>query len=502
MKKYDIVIIGSGFGGLTCGYILSKNGYKVAIFEKHSQIGGCLQTFERKSITFDTGMHYFGSMEKDQLLYRIFSYLGLLNEVKVYKLDTEGFDHILLNDKEYRFAMGFRNFADTLAEYFPDDRKTITQYISDLQKFSESSPILGANKLLNNEFFKRETIKTGIGTYLDSLTNNLKLQNVLSATNMLYAGNRDKTPLYIHAFINSFYIQSAWRIIGGANTIANSLRRSIERNGGEVFTGSEVNKIVCDASKATSIILTNGETIDTKYIISNTHPVVTLKMLDTPLIKRVYKERISSVENTVSNFTLYLDFKPDTVPYLNYNFYKYNHGDVWDCTSYNQNDWPRNYIYMHQVPLKNMAFAESGILISYMQFSDVAKWSETYIEKRGEDYKLFKEAKKEILLQQLDNDFPGIRSNIKNVYTSSPLTLRDYTGTKDGSMYGILKDKNYLEMTFISHRTKVPNLFFTGQNINSHGILGVAVGAFITSSEFVELEKDIKDIFKTSSSEI
>jgi all-trans-retinol 13,14-reductase len=99
------------------------------------------------------------------------------------------------------------------------------------------------------------------------------------------------------------------------------------------------------------------------------------------------------------------------------------------------------------------------------------------------------------LLRQLEKDFPGIRNNIKEVYTSSPLTLRDYTGTKDGSMYGILKDKDCLEKTFISHRTKIPNLLFTGQNINSHGILGVAVSAFITSSEFVGLEKEINEIF-------
>jgi all-trans-retinol 13,14-reductase len=61
-------------------------------------------------------------------------------------------------------------------------------------------------------------------------------------------------------------------------------------------------------------------------------------------------------------------------------------------------------------------------------------------------------------------------------------------------MYGILKDINYLEQTFISHRTKVPNLFLTGQNINSHGILGVAISAFITSSELVDLKKVITEI--------
>jgi all-trans-retinol 13,14-reductase len=495
MKKYDIVIIGSGFGGLICGYILSKSGFKVGIFEKHFQVGGCLQTFQRKGITFDTGMHYIGSMEPGQLLYRIFTYLNLINDVKVHKLDPDGFEHIMLKDKEYRFAMGYENYADSLGQSFPNDRKTIVRYASDLQKYTASMPILNPENLNSREFFNREAVKIGIGEYLDSLTSNSELQNVLSSTNMLYAGKRDKTPLYIHALINNFYIQSAWRIVGGASSISESLCKSILSFGGEIFTRAEVKSIICNSNQATSIVLTEGETIEAKYFISDTHPEVTLNMLDTPLIKRVYRERIINVENTISNFTLYIEFKPDTVLYANYNFYKYNKSNVWDCSSYTKEDWPRNYIFMHQVPRKNILFAESGVLISYMKYSEVEKWSKTTVENRGEDYRMFKEEKKEILLQQLEIDFPGIRNNIKEVYTSSPLTLRDFTGTKEGSMYGISKDKNYPEQTFISHRTKIPNLFFAGQNINLHGILGVAMSAFITSSEFVELKKILNDFF-------
>ncbi|MDR2813769.1 MAG: FAD-dependent oxidoreductase, partial [Prevotellaceae bacterium] len=46
MDKH-VVIIGSGLGGLTCGYMLSKNGYRVSVLEKNAQLGGCLQTFAR-----------------------------------------------------------------------------------------------------------------------------------------------------------------------------------------------------------------------------------------------------------------------------------------------------------------------------------------------------------------------------------------------------------------------------------------------------------------------
>ena len=67
-NKKDVIIAGSGLGGLVCGYILAKNGYHVSIFEKNQQIGGCLQTFVRKGVKFDTGMHYIGSLDEGQQL--------------------------------------------------------------------------------------------------------------------------------------------------------------------------------------------------------------------------------------------------------------------------------------------------------------------------------------------------------------------------------------------------------------------------------------------------
>ena len=80
-EKFEVVIIGSGLGGLLCGYILSKNGYKVAILEKNPQIGGCLQTFKRKGVKFDTGMHYVGSLEEGQMLNKFWKYLNLFDHI-------------------------------------------------------------------------------------------------------------------------------------------------------------------------------------------------------------------------------------------------------------------------------------------------------------------------------------------------------------------------------------------------------------------------------------
>src|ERR1035438_457983 len=111
MYDYDIAIIGSGLGGLVCGAILSMNGYKVGIFEKNRQIGGCLQTYSRDKTIIDTGVHYIGGLGEGQQLHQIFKYLGIADQLKLKQLDKDGFDYIGFadDDKTYKLAQGYDN---------------------------------------------------------------------------------------------------------------------------------------------------------------------------------------------------------------------------------------------------------------------------------------------------------------------------------------------------------------------------------------------------------
>ena len=93
--------------------------------------------------------------------------------------------------------------------------------------------------------------------------------------------------------------------------------------------------------------------------------------------------------------------------------------------------------------------------------------------------KLLKQ-KAAILLKLVAERFPVIGENIRELYTSTPLTNRDYIGDSTGSMYGIQKDFRDPLKTMISPRTKIPNLFLTGQNLNLHGILGTSLSAVLT----------------------
>ena len=142
-------------------------------------------------------------------------------------------------------------------------------------------------------------------------------------------------------------------------------------------------------------------------------------------------------------------------------------------------------------------YAHTGVILSYMQWSDVAQWADTKVGRRGQDYKDFKERKAQRLIASLERHFPGVSSKIKRYYTSTPLTYRDYTGTEHGGMYGCAKDIAMGAACRVPHRTKIPNLLQTGQNINSHGMQGVIVGTIVTCSELLTAEKIYRQIMET-----
>ena len=484
-NKYEVVIIGSGLGGLSTAYILAKHGYKVAVFEKNTQFGGCLQSFVRQGVKFETGMHYIGSMKEGQILHRYFNYLSLLNDIELSPLDPTGYDIISFRDDLYHFANGHCNFIDTLSKKFPQNRKDIENYVDTLHKITYNSPYYSFKDFDNINLIDPEHVKISVNNYLDGISNNETLNNILAGNSPLYAGVKNKTPLYIHALISDFYINSAYRIVNSSDTIAKSLIISLKKMGADLYNNATVNKIICDDEKAVAIRLNNGELIDSKYIISDIHPETLLDMIDSHLIRKAYRQRICNMQQTVSTFTVYIKFKDNTVPYLNSNFFKYRSRNVWDCETYSDNIWPKNYLYMHQCYEKNQKWAKGAILFAFMKYSDVLRWQGTTVGRRGTEYETFKTIKADKLLAALEEDFPGIRNNIENYWTSTPLTYQDYTATKEGSTYGVLRDVTSPMQTFISQRTKIPNLFLTGQNTNSHGILGVIISAIITAGELV-----------------
>jgi all-trans-retinol 13,14-reductase len=484
-SKFDIAIIGSGLGGLLCGAILSKEGKRVCIVEKNEQLGGSLQTFKRDGVTFDTGVHYIGGLDPGQNLYSIFKYLGIIDRLELSRMAEDGFDVVLFDDdpQAYRYGMGYDNFIRIMSSYFPDEQATIRKYCFDMREICRSFPLYHLQS--SATYTDLSIFEKGAKQYFDELTSHRKLQSVLAGTNLLYVGIEDKTPLYVHALIVNSYIESSVKCARGGDQIAKLLARVIKENHGEIIRKKKVMKIHTTGSKADYLELENQERIYADSFISNIHPAQTLELIDSDLIRPAYRKRIQSLENSIGAFAVYMKIKPHSLPYPNRNYYWFQTDDVWNATRYTEENWPLTYALFFGVPEHQSQFCETAAVMTYMRFDEVKPWEHTYnttlLESdRGHSYQAFKKEKAEKLLSVLARKFPHVVENIESYYTSTPLSYRDYIGTSDGNCYGIVKDFKDPLKTRILPNTKIHNLLLTGQNVNLHGVLGVAMTSLIT----------------------
>jgi all-trans-retinol 13,14-reductase len=485
MKKFDVLIIGSGMGGLVCGNILSKEGYSVCVVEKNKQLGGCLQIYVRDKVIFDSGVHYIGALDKGQNLYQIFKWLGLMEELKLEKMDP-GFDRILLegDEKEYRIMQGYEAFENEMILNFPEEETAIRQYTKTIREICDRFPLY--RLLLEGDIEKKQdSMKLSAKQFIESLTQNETLRAVLAGNNMLYAGEGESTPFYIHALTVNSYMESAWRCLNGGSQIAKILAKNISAAGGLVIRNREVKKLVTENGIVTGALLNDGSMIQAKSYISNTTPSHTYHMLDADLIRPVTRKRVEEMPTTVSSFILNIVFKKGHFPYLKHNYYYHKSGLVWGMESYNEENWPLGYaIYL--APGAKKDFATGMTIFAYMRYDEVRPWATSFNtvsskQNRGAGYEEFKKRKTEQFLDRVEERFPGLRKSILHTYTSTPLSFRDYIGNDDGNLYGTAKDYKNPLGTLISPKTRIPNLYFTGQYLNLHGILGTAISGLITA---------------------
>ena len=377
-------------GGLSCGVILAKNGYEVTVLEQGVQIGGCLQCFSRRGARFETGMHFIGSASEGQTLDKLLQYLEVKKDIQLSELDKNGYDVVCLDGVRYKFANGREAFVDQMAGYFPHQRQQLNQYFDLIEKVSGASSLHSLKHAESDAAINTEYQLRSINEVIDSVITDPLLAKVLVGSLPLYAAEKDKTPFSTHAFITDFYNQSAYRVVGGSDKIAESMTRTIEHYGGRVLTCSKVTRIVCDDEHATGVEVNGSDFLPTDYVISDAHPMRTLELIDSKLIRPSFRSRINAIPQTIGGFSVYMEFKDDTVPYQNYNFYGYHDDTPWDCEKYDELSWPKGYLYMHFCQEPRPVYAKAGVILSYMHMKEVEQWIGTKVGHRGKDYEAFK----------------------------------------------------------------------------------------------------------------
>lgn len=482
--KQTVVIIGGGLGGLLCGNLLARAGRRVIVLEQGRQPGGCIQSYRRAGQTFDTGFHYVGGLGAGMPLHRVFRSLGLL-DLPWRRMD-EVFDEVHIGRRSFAFCQGYDAFAATLAADFPAEREALHSYARLLRRVEEEQ-LSGLSPHTCDTSFQTALLETGAWSYLTSTFGSPLLVDVLGGTSLKMELRRRTLPLFTFLHGNAGFVESGWRLEGGGAVLAEALADGIRRYGGEVRCGTEVVELMEEDGCLARACCADGTACEGDAFISSLHPAQTCTLVkQSTRMKKVYRRRISRMENTGGMFTASLLLRPQSVRYFGRNLYVYRRpSDVWSAPAANAVDC---VMVCCRLPEGGGEWVRQVDLLTPMPWTACQPWERTKVGHRGDAYRSMKQRTAEACLHLAERVVPGLRDSVEACFTSTPLTYRDYVHAPQGTAYGLRKDCGNPLETLLSPRTPIPNLYLTGQSLAMHGVQGVTMTALFTCAEITGKE--------------
>ena len=220
-----------------------------------------------------------------------------------------------------------------------------------------------------------------------------------------------------------------------------------------------------------------------------------LRIADDSAFPKSYVNRLRSIPGSYSIFSLFIELKEGVFPYINHTcYYQTDYEHVWHLGEYDAHQWPYGFMYMTPPDVNQGATATHLIVNCIMPFDVVRRWEDTKTGRRGAEYKAWKLQHQNRVIAGMEKIYPEFRQMIKHVHAASPLTVRDYYHSSEGSIYGFAKDCENFLLSQVPIFTKVRNLFLTGQCVSLHGICGVPLSAINTAEAIVGRNKIIEKL--------
>ncbi len=458
----NVVIIGSGMGGLVTGAKLSKAGYNVTIIEKHFVAGGYATNFTRKAktgekVVFDVSLHGIGNLNKDRCLYKQLDALGVFEKIKpIRKKETATV--VSKENEEFDIPDSFDAYKKAFIEKFPKEQEGLNKLFDFLKSFDED---MEKNVYMGDNLPKYVSELENISLYdfLKKYTQDEDFINLFSFL-WLYYGLPPKE-------INAYYYLVAWLgyhiggtyyIEGGGGAFSQALVDIIEENGGRVILREEVSKINTKDNKIISVETKNKKVFKGDIFVLNACLEPLLEVVDNKQNIEKYKEKLSKLQTSCSLTQLYigLDTDPTNLGIDKADIF-YNNGEDLQIGYNNMKDKKyedAHFCIVNYNLLDKSLNKDTGFLcVTLGDFE--GHWP----ERDTKDYQEQKEKVENIFLEKLYKLFPQTKGHVVITELGTPKTMKRYTNNKNGAVYGFAQDLENGGFNRIGQKTCFDNTY-------------------------------------------
>lgn len=483
VKGNNIIVIGSGIGGLSAGILLSLLNFRVTIVEKNPLPGGLMRSYRRSGFDCPVGVHYVGALGNNEPLGQMFNILGIpVNEIFV-PMGQEGFiDRYIFDDLTFDLPTDIDSLENSLEKVFPKDSAALHIIMKNLRDIS--ARMMEPSFLLNQgDPFQNMDYYKPMGELLDSLRVSAGLRAVLSVPCQLIGVPADDCPVIFHHMILASYLFSSWRLKENGSRMADIFVNRFEQLGGKLILDNGVKKILMAYGKVTGVTLESDAVLFADTVVAAIHPKILLQLLDENVLRDTHRRRIKGLKETEGVIAVNMRVNAEAHPEINHNIYRL-YKDV--------NGLIKDG-YFYQLRKESVQGYNLLSIITKSLYSDWSRWEDTTSGKRGNDYE---EKKMEIaagLIQKAEEIFGDLKdAQVLDVYT--PLTIRDYVNAPEGACYGAMRSSRQLLKVASLNNLSVSGLCLAGQNAIAPGVMGCLLGSFNAARQIMGPERFARKI--------